>query len=334
MLDGGWYSSSGGLSIDAYGRPNPDLSRYPSSAGGKGLAPLAAHVKSLGLKLGVWMIRGIPREAVEQNLPIYNSSYSAKDAYTLETNCSWDKSNYGMDASHPATADYYRSLHTLLDGWGVDLLKIDCFWPSERRVKDGVTFGPELRVFGEQFKAASARTGHDVVVSLSPGEAVSLVNSTWLDEQEFASLYRVTQDMWDVWRANPGVSYPTDVTSKLNTARNFQGVKNASAHGAFPDLDMLPMGYMSSHGKPEGGRDMTPGCTHLSDAQVRFMMTLWIISRAPLMIGATLPLRPELYDCDKTVYELVTNPEAIQVNQFAADAMEVQRETNTTHGDH
>ena len=64
------YNDNAPLILDEYGRQLPDPVRFPSAAGGKGFGPLAAAVHELGLKLGMHMMRGIPRIAVDKNLPV------------------------------------------------------------------------------------------------------------------------------------------------------------------------------------------------------------------------------------------------------------------------
>ncbi len=54
------------LSMDEFGRYTPDVNRFPSSANGAGFKPLADYVHSLGLKFGLHIVRGIPRQAVDQ----------------------------------------------------------------------------------------------------------------------------------------------------------------------------------------------------------------------------------------------------------------------------
>ena len=73
------YNDNAPLILDEYGRQLPDPVRFPSAAGGKGFGPLAAAVHELGLKLGMHMMRGIPRIAVDKNLPVYGTNYTAKD---------------------------------------------------------------------------------------------------------------------------------------------------------------------------------------------------------------------------------------------------------------
>lgn len=54
------YTPFAKLCIDEYSRVIPAENRFPSSAGGKGFAPLAEYVHSLGLKFGIHIMRGIP----------------------------------------------------------------------------------------------------------------------------------------------------------------------------------------------------------------------------------------------------------------------------------
>ncbi len=64
------YNAKPRPAMDAHGRMIPAPNRFPSSVGGKGFAPLAQAVHALGLKFGIPVMRGIPRAAVEANLPI------------------------------------------------------------------------------------------------------------------------------------------------------------------------------------------------------------------------------------------------------------------------
>lgn len=56
------YRPFADLCMDEYGRLLPAENRFPSSTGGKGFAPLAEYVHSLGLKFGIHIMRGIPRQ--------------------------------------------------------------------------------------------------------------------------------------------------------------------------------------------------------------------------------------------------------------------------------
>ena len=80
MRDRYQYIPFGEEEIDEYGRLLPDENRFPSAAGGKGFGPLAEYVHSLGLKFGIHIMRGIPRIAAHQHMPILGSSATANQA--------------------------------------------------------------------------------------------------------------------------------------------------------------------------------------------------------------------------------------------------------------
>src|ERR1700744_6332461 len=72
VVDEGWYlrnpgqkGAAQGFVMDDDGRYLPAENRFSS-----GFKPLADWVHQQGLKFGVHIIRGIPRQAVEKNLPI------------------------------------------------------------------------------------------------------------------------------------------------------------------------------------------------------------------------------------------------------------------------
>ena len=65
------------------------MTQGSEESGMPGFSPLAAYIHQLGLKFGVHIMRGIPRIAVEKNMPIYGSKYTARDAADNSTYCSW-----------------------------------------------------------------------------------------------------------------------------------------------------------------------------------------------------------------------------------------------------
>src|SRR5690242_8362744 len=79
VVDSGWYvtnhsagtnAANAEFSLDAYGRYLPATNTFPSAAKGAGFKPLGDFVHSLGLRFGLHILRGIPKEAVRKNLPI------------------------------------------------------------------------------------------------------------------------------------------------------------------------------------------------------------------------------------------------------------------------
>src|SRR6185312_7011722 len=99
------------LVMDEYGRLLPAVNRFPSAANGAGFKPLADYIHGKGLKFGIHIMRGIPRKAVEENLPIANSKYRAADVADKANVCHWGGmvDTYGVDMNKPGAQDYYDS---------------------------------------------------------------------------------------------------------------------------------------------------------------------------------------------------------------------------------
>ena len=100
------YTPFAKLCIDEYSRVIPAENRFPSSAGGKGFAPLAEYVHSLGLKFGIHIMRGIPRQAVYERTKIKGTDKTAADVAKTDSICAWKGA-----ASHEPDDRFYRSLH-------------------------------------------------------------------------------------------------------------------------------------------------------------------------------------------------------------------------------
>ena len=73
------YNQGAPLVMDEHGRVMPDPVRFPSAAEGAGFGPLADEIHALGLKLGIHVMRGIPRRAVAANTPVLGSELRASD---------------------------------------------------------------------------------------------------------------------------------------------------------------------------------------------------------------------------------------------------------------
>src|SRR5947209_6933884 len=148
------YHPGAPLTMDEYGRLLPAVNRFPSAANGAGFKPLADYVHSLGLKFGIHIIRGIPREGVAKNTPIADSAYHATEAADPSDTCSWNPDTYGVKAN-PAGQAYYDSLAKLYAGWGLDFIKVDCI--SSRPYKTSEV---------HMISAALKKAGRPIVLSL------------------------------------------------------------------------------------------------------------------------------------------------------------------------
>jgi len=273
--------------LDSYGRYTPALNRFPSAANNSGFQGLADYIHSLGLKFGIHILRGIPKQAVEQNLPIAGSSYHAADAADTSDLCPWNYDNYGMDVAKPGAQAYYDSIAQLYAGWGVDLIKVDCI--SSHPYK-----GDEIRMLS----AALRKTGRPIVLSLSPGAAPL----DKVDEmRKYAQMWRISDDIWDLWHST--VAYPQGLGDQF---ANVSKWATLSSSGGWPDADMLALGHLGPAPGWGQARD-----TRLTHDEQRTLLTLWSIFRSPLMMGGNLPSN------DAWTTSLLTNPEVIAVDQHS-----------------
>jgi alpha-galactosidase len=95
VIDEGWYMANpAGKTLEdkqylwsTNGLLIPVQSRFPSSANDAGFKPLADWVHAQGLKFGIHIVRGIPRQVVKENLPIADSSFHAEDAADTTSPC-------------------------------------------------------------------------------------------------------------------------------------------------------------------------------------------------------------------------------------------------------
>ena len=286
-------SKNSSYEMDAYGRYVPPVNRFPSSANGRGFKPLADYTHSLGLMFGIHILQGIPRQAVEKNLPIEGSSFRAEEAANKSGTCPWNPDNYDLDASKPAAQAYYDSIARLYAGWGVDFIKVDCI--ASRPYK-----GDEIRMLSEALR----KTGRPIVISLSPGAAPL----DKVDEmRKYAQMWRISDDIWDIWHSS--VPYPQGLGDQFANVAKWAGLAQP---GHWPDADMLPLGYLGP--APGWGKARQ---TRLSHDEQRTLMTLWCIFGSPLMVGGRLP------SADEWTVSLLTNPEVLAVDQRATDSRPV-----------
>lgn len=274
-------------SLDPFGRYTPAVNRFPSAANGAGFKPLADYVHSLGLKFGIHILRGIPKQAAANKMPIAGSTYSAVEGADTSDTCPWNFDNFGTDASKPAAEAYYDSIARLYAEWGVDLIKVDCI--ASRPYK-----GDDIRMI----RQALDKTGRPIVLSLSPG-AAPIEKSD--EMKRYAQMWRISDDIWDLWHSS--VPYPQGLGDQFANVAKWAG---KAEQGHWPDADMLPLGYLGP--APGWGQ---PRASRLTHDEQRTLMTLWAIFRSPLMVGG------DLTKADAWTISLLTNPEVIAVDQHS-----------------
>ncbi|WP_274365404.1 glycoside hydrolase family 27 protein [Paenibacillus thermotolerans] len=281
------------LEMDEYSRLLPATNRFPSAAGGRGFQPLADEIHALGLKFGIHMMRGIPRQAVHKNTPIKHSSATARDI-AANSICPWNTDMYGVDASKEGAQAYYDSLFKLYASWGVDFVKVDDIAAS-RLYKSHL---PEI----ELIRRAIDNCGRPIVLSLSPGPAPVEFSEFFANH---ANMWRMTDDFWDRW------DFLLDM---FDRCESWQG---RSGDGGWPDCDMLPLGHICIRTGP--GEDRR---TRFTREEQLTMMTLWTIFRSPLFFGG------ELRDNDDWTLSLLTNRSVLEMHRNSYGAKRVFREGN------
>ncbi len=273
--------------LDAYGRYTPALNRFPSAANGVGFGPLAEYVHSLGLRFGIHILQGIPREATAKNLPIEGSVFHAADAANQDGTCGWNPDNFDLKET-PAAQAYYDSIARLYAQWRVDLIKVDCI--TQPRYK-----AAELKML----HAALRKVDYPIALSLSPGEPpIEFAGEL----AENAEQWRISNDVWDIWRGT--AAYPQGVADQF--ARTAYWLRTQQP-GHWPDADMIPLGSLRP--APGWGK---PRDTRLTHAEQRTLLTLWSIARSPLLFGGNLT------QLDDWTLSLLTNREVIEVDQHSS----------------
>ena len=265
--------------LDEYGRLQPSLTKFPSSASGKGFKPLADYIHKKGLKFGIHIMRGIPVEAVKKNTPILGSQARAKDIYSTELQCPWLKDMYTVVAEKDGAQAYYNSIFNLYASWGVDFIKIDDLSVPYHQ--------SEI----EMIRKAIDQTGRKIVLSTSPGET-PIANAEHV--KTHANMWRIVGDFWDNW---------------TQLKEHFEVCNRWAPHignGHFPDADMLPLGRIGIRAE-RGDNRM---CALSKDEQTT-MMSLFAIFRSPLMFGGNLP------DNDEFTLSLLNNKDVLYINKYS-----------------
>ena len=280
--DGSQYHAYADVEMDQWGRLLPAVNRFPSASGGRGFGPLAQKIHALGLKFGIHILRGIPRQAVHENVPILGAAgVTARTIAHINSICPWNSDMYGLDATKSGAQAYYDSIFQLYAEWGVDFVKVDDISAS--------TLYGYHRDEVEMISQAIERSGRAMVLSLSPGPA-GLEHSLHL--KTHATMWRISNDYWDQWK---------QLRETFDLCAAWAGV---SGPGSFPDADMLPLGHIGLRSAETGVGDRW---TRFTRDEQRTMMTLWCMARSPLMAGG------ELRDNDDWTNSLYTAPAVLGV---------------------
>jgi hypothetical protein len=283
-LDDFWYLDPR-QTVDRYGRWVADTKKFPN-----GMAHLAQYVHSLGLKFGMYVTPGIPVAACNKNTPIEGTRYHARDIADMsrfETNYNFGpNSMYRINYLRPGARAFIKSWARLFASWGVDYMKLDGVGIQD--VPDILAWADGLNDSGRKIHLALSNT-------LSPAGG-----QTWRD---YSNSWRITQDI----EAYLGPIYP--LTNWTNVRAHFKRMSQwtqYSGPGNWNDPDSLEIG----NGPLDGTSAGTNPVDFFTPNQRRTVMSWWVITAAPLILGTDLTSNIDAFD-----YTLLQNDEVLAVNQ-------------------
>lgn len=252
VMDAGWYVTMNpakhkGLGLESFGMCVVNPERFP-----KGIKVLADYAHKKGLKFGVWMMRGISKEAVRQNRPIPGTKFFSRDIADTTNICVWSGMNYGVDMTKPGAQEYYNVIIDSLVSWGIDFIKVDDVVPNPMEII--------------AIANAIEKGNHKMIFSLSPGD---VHHQAHLQYYKRANMLRITRDIWD---------NPLSIEKGFFAWEKFQ---NLTGPGFWPDLDMIPFGRLDVINKDARQ-------SNFDENQMKTFITQRAMAASPLIIGGDL----------------------------------------------
>jgi alpha-galactosidase len=286
-IDAGWRDYT---TFDANGRETWDKTKFPN-----GIAPVAAYVHSLGLKLGIYLQPGMIVGAYNGNYPILGTSYHTKDITDTSkpgnTNAGASAA-YRIDFTKAGANEYIQSYADLMAAWGIDYIKFDFVGPG------GGSVAADDRPDMQAWLLAT--------LSTPPGSRpiwIELSNSLSFT---YASTWKAVSNGWRIdgdIESGGGASW-ANVAKRFSDSPKWAPFEGS---GGWGDFDSVPLG---------------DGAENLTNDERRTTMTLWSICGSPLILGRDLT---KLNTYDLT---LITNPEVIAVNQAGRVALPVSQSSS------
>ena len=276
------------LTMDEYGRLMPQPTKFPSAFTGKGFKPLSDYVHSLGLKFGIHVMRGIPRQAVWAKSKVLGMQGITADMIAdTSSTCPWMNHMYGLNMNKPGAQEYLNSILKLYASWDVDFIKVDDL------------ARPYSVAEVEAYQKAIQHCGRPMVLSISPGETPVKQAA---HAAQYTNMWRMADDFWDNW----------DQTLKMfDYAKNWEGI---GGPGHWPDCDMIQIGKLSKRG-PVGPERYS----RFTEDELYTHMSFWSIYRSPLMLGGNLPENREIE------IKLFSNDEVLAVNQHGENPRQLYK---------
>lgn len=282
--------------IDEYGRQLPAVNRFPSAKDNSGFKHIADYIHKKGLKFGIHIMRGIPRIAAHNHLPIEGTDTTADKIANPYSISRWNPDMYGVRSDIYGGQEYYDSIFRLYADWGVDLVKVDDICNTNMYPYDPYSGKAEIEMIYNAIK----NCGRQMVLSLSPGPAL-IEHASHM--RKYANMWRITDDFWDNWDLLKAMFERCDVWQRQVSA------------GCFPDCDMIPIGKI-------GKAFNALRTSNFSYDEEKLLMSLWCIFRSPLILGG------ELNELTKEETDIITNEHILYMNTSCHGACQIFRDDN------
>ena len=305
VIDLGWYTEKKTetlpdsseaerdyFNIDENGLPEPSKLYFPN-----GMKVLADYAHKKGLKFGLHLMRGVLKQAAEQNCKVKGTGILIKDIIDTLSICTWADFTVGIDVSKPGGSEYYSSLINKIASWNVDFIKYD----------DVTGMPKEINAIVNSIE----KCGRPITLSLSPGDDTKL---EFLPFYQKANILRITADIWD---NQESIDHGFDAM-KLYQGRGFPGF--------WPDLDMIALGPLPYEKK------WNPKNKGLNNDQAYTFITQRAIFASPLIIGGDMLTMDEFTYKLLTNEEMIScNQNGVSGFQtFDKDSIEIYVAANKT----
>ena len=277
-LDAGWSGS-----VDEYGRISFNSTLFD-------LPKLGTFLHSLGLKMGVYAIPGVPCEA--GNKTIMGTNVTISDVLIGNNDalgyCDWDFSKDGVQQWHDSLIELWVS-------WGVDMIKLDFVTPGSPQNGANLVCNNSPAV--QAYQNAIEKSGHQIRLDLS---WKLCRNETYLPLwSSLADSMRTDQDI-NNYGQDTFVAWQ-QVQRAIDNYRQFISLQKQREVPItiYPDMDNLFVGNPQQ-------------VTGMSDSQRYTIMNHWLGAAANLIIGS------DLTTLDELGIKLLTSSQSVLAANFFA----------------